>query len=391
MPLTKLAKNKSKSIKVWNREGNEVSLEDPYSPIDSPSNGIDRKTIDLSLVWQDIFGNRISEIPVHVCQIPIGFTDALMGLSQWPGMACHYVLLKDSGKSYLQIQLNFNVDDYLLKTYVFNWENVPGIDNERLRTFLSKKYGLGWINISIISKSEDGKTINMSAGDNILSLTLNGEESEVILKIDEIITATFVAKKENNELKIYTQPSKEDIEIANDRAWHDLLAYARIYYQLQSATVSVETSLKLPNMADLVMKGSSLRVHLKDALIKWIYSESDLSIIGYLSECLSQGCIGTAPSKPSTSLVMELEFNPAKIRLDSIFKLTVEFKIMRDPFQVHPDFQQTNSIFQASTSILRASTSISPLSSDHSLQDFARSFEEATNTAESSLKISYRN
>lgn len=381
LPIQKLAKNKPNAIKIYNKEASQVFIEDPYYPIDSPTDGADPKTIELGLVWQDIFGNKIDEIPVHKCRIPIGYTDALMGLSQWPGMACHYVLLKDSYKSYFQIQFDFNLDNYLLKTYVFNWEDVPGIDNERLRIFLSEKYGLSWINISIISKSEDGKTINMSAGDNILSLTLNGEE--VILKIDEIITATFAVKEENNELKIYTQPSKEEIEIAKDRAWHDLLAYARIYYQLQSATTSMETSLGLTNTADWAQKkgrSATDSVSLKDSLLKWIYNGSNSSIIGYLSECLKQGCTGTAPSKPETSLLMELDFNPDEISTEAIFRLTVDFVIMRNPSDIHPDLKKTESI-------LRASTSISPLNSNYSLQDFAKSFEEATNIAESSLKI----
>ena len=238
----------------------------------------------MNLVWQDIFGNRIECIPTASCQIPTGYTDALMGLSQWPGIACHYGFRWDQeqDKSYFSMEFDFNADGYLLK-------------------------------------------------------------------------------QENN-------PSKEEIDAVKDRAWHDLLAYARIYYQLLGATLSVKTSLKLPNMADLAEKGSAPSVHLKDSLLNWIWGgPNSPSIISYLSDCLAQGCIGTAPSKPATSLIMELEFNPANIRLDAIFKLSVDFIIRRNPAKVHPDFQSTDSI-------LRASTTLSPLRSDHSLQEFAKRF-----------------
>ena len=288
LPYTSLAVDRPEAIKVHKDRFSEVSIENPYVAVGMP--------LQLNLVWQDIFGNTIECIPPKSCQILTGFTDALMGLSQWPGMACHYRLLKDTGKSHFQIQFDFNVDCYLL-----------------------------------------------------------------------------VQTNETTE---------EDIMRAKDKAWHDLLAYAQIYYQLQGATLSVETSLRLPNMADLSEMGSAPGVSLKDSLLKWIWNNSDSSIIGYLSKCLEQGCIEAEDnlSKPAATLIMDLEFNPANIQLVAIFKLSVDFIIMRDLNQVHPDFQSTDSVLQASTPL-------SPLISDHSLQDFAQSFEGATRTNESDLKI----
>jgi len=107
--------------------------------------------------------------------------------------------------------------------YVFSWEKIPEIDdeNERLRTFLRKKYDLDWINTASFDKSEDGKTINISANDssnNSLSLALNNNESEAILKINEIVTDTISTKKKDGELEIYrlARPTKKEISSIRD-------------------------------------------------------------------------------------------------------------------------------------------------------------------------------
>ncbi len=267
LPYASMAKIKPAAIEVHKDASKVVSIESPYAAIGKP--------LHLKLIWQDIFGNRIECIPDGNCQIPTGYTDALMGLSQWPGMACHYGLRWDpeQDKSYFRIEFDFNTDGYLLE-------------------------------------------------------------------------------QENN-------PSIEEIDAVKDnRAWHDLLAYARIYYQLLDAALSVETSLRLPNMANLAKKGSTPCVHLKDSLLKWIWDDTNSpSIISYLSDCLAQGCIGTVTSKPATPLIMELEFDPAIIRHDAIFKLSVDLIIRRHPAKVHPDFRSTDLV-------LLASTPLSPLRSN---------------------------
>lgn len=97
---------------------------------------------------------------------------------------------------------NLNQDDIEF-SYVFSWQKIPGIDDAKLRKFLSRTFDIDWINIARIIKSKDDKTIDISINDKALSLTINNEESEVILKIGNVRKYSFVAKKENDELKIY--------------------------------------------------------------------------------------------------------------------------------------------------------------------------------------------
>ncbi len=291
LPYTHHAKKKPLPIEVYNAKAKKVSIESPYAAIGMP--------LSLSLVWQDIFGNRMGCAPNKSCQIPTGYTDALIGLGQWPGMACHYCLLAENSKSLFKIQFDFNTDGYLLK-------------------------------------------------------------------------------KENN-------PSEEEINKTKDKTWRDLLAYVRIYFQLlgTGTALSVETSLDLPNIADLAMKDNASQKPLKHSLLSWIWD-----IIGYLSECLRLGCVETfiqptalkAKSELDTSRILELEFNPADINPKAIFNLTADFIIKRDEVLVHSDLKDTKSAYLASTPL-------PPLTKDNSLKDFAQGFEAATRTKESCLKI----
>lgn len=103
-----------------------------------------------------------------------------------------------------QVEINNNTwIKEILRGICFGWTKIPGTDDERLKGFLGNKYDIDWVYAAGIVKSEDGKTIYISQEDKTLSLTLNNEESEVLLKIDNIGTDKFIAKKENGMLNIY--------------------------------------------------------------------------------------------------------------------------------------------------------------------------------------------
>ncbi len=95
------------------------------------------------------------------------------------------------------------------KKYAFSWNKVPGTDEARLREFLSKTYGIDWVNRADIAKSEDGKTITLSVLSPTLSLVLNNEKTEVVLTVGNIRTDNLVAEDENG-LNIY---KKRNIKI----------------------------------------------------------------------------------------------------------------------------------------------------------------------------------
>lgn len=86
---------------------------------------------------------------------------------------------------------------------LFNWNEVPGNDNERLIEFLKQKFELDWIKTAKINKINDDSTIKVSTEKNNISLKLNDEKTKVSLEIDDERTDEFIAKKENDKLRIY--------------------------------------------------------------------------------------------------------------------------------------------------------------------------------------------
>src|SRR5659263_13520 len=80
--------------------------------------------------------------------------------------------------------------------YLFNWNEIPGNDNDRLIDFLRKNYGINWVRIAKIEKMDDGKTIRVSVDKNSLSFSLNIEKTKVNLIIDDGRASEFIAKME---------------------------------------------------------------------------------------------------------------------------------------------------------------------------------------------------
>jgi hypothetical protein len=92
--------------------------------------------------------------------------------------------------------------------YLFSWDEIPGNDSVKLIEFLKQNFKIDWVKKDNIKKSEDGKTISASAGNNNLSLILNDEKTKVNLKIDNGRTNELNARTENSKLNIYwTEPN----------------------------------------------------------------------------------------------------------------------------------------------------------------------------------------
>jgi len=96
--------------------------------------------------------------------------------------------------------------------FVFNWENVPGKDDGKLKEFLEQKYGVDWVRSAKIEKIGNNE-IKMFTEKNVLLLTLNNENTKVILSINNIKTDEFVAKTENNKVNVYKDIAQEKQDI----------------------------------------------------------------------------------------------------------------------------------------------------------------------------------
>ena len=87
--------------------------------------------------------------------------------------------------------------------YLFNWDNVPGKDSERLLSFLKDNLYVAWAENAEILKPDDNKTIRIFKDDNSAEITIYEEEEKATLKISDGRTYNLKAKKESGELNIY--------------------------------------------------------------------------------------------------------------------------------------------------------------------------------------------
>jgi len=87
---------------------------------------------------------------------------------------------------------------------IFVWLGTnPGNDSLRLTHYLKSNYGVGWVEAANIAKIDNDKIIEITDGKNCISLNLNNENTELILKIDNVKTDKLIVRKENGNLNIY--------------------------------------------------------------------------------------------------------------------------------------------------------------------------------------------
>ncbi len=87
--------------------------------------------------------------------------------------------------------------------YLFNWDNIPGIDNKKLIEFLKQHFGINWVKTAIIEKIDDNKTIIIFSEKNFLSLKLNDRITKVIITIDDDRNDELTLKMKTGRLKVY--------------------------------------------------------------------------------------------------------------------------------------------------------------------------------------------
>jgi hypothetical protein len=94
----------------------------------------------------------------------------------------------------------------LKKTYLFNWNNIPGDDDERLLGYLTDDHDIEWAKNAEIRKSDDGKTIHIYKDENSAEITIEEEEEKATLKIsDDDRTQGLQVKEKNGKLNVYKE------------------------------------------------------------------------------------------------------------------------------------------------------------------------------------------
>jgi hypothetical protein len=92
---------------------------------------------------------------------------------------------------------------------LFNWNSVPGEDNEKLIGFLRGDFDIDWVENAIITKSRDEMAISISKDKYSAEIMMDEKKKKAILKIHDDITHELTVKEENNKLNIYNSPANK--------------------------------------------------------------------------------------------------------------------------------------------------------------------------------------
>jgi len=101
------------------------------------------------------------------------------------------------------------------EVYLFNWDNVPGNDSDRLLMLLKNHFNIEWVENAETRKSDDGKNIRIFKGENSVEIMLDEKEEKPTLKISDGRTYDLMVKKENGKLNLWYS-IKENADISEE-------------------------------------------------------------------------------------------------------------------------------------------------------------------------------
>jgi phage tail-like protein len=100
--------------------------------------------------------------------------------------------------------------------YLFSWDDVPGVEGERLLHYLNEDFDIFWAEGAEIRKSDDGRIIHIYQGENSADITMDEKEKIATLKIKEGQTFKLNVKKENGKFAIYNE---RNIKASQIKKW----------------------------------------------------------------------------------------------------------------------------------------------------------------------------
>ena len=203
-----------KAYKMYEKVANEMIALNPDDILNKINNAI--KIYDLNEMKSEFNTLKIDSLYKYNFNLYLEYGKQLQERGQYSDacseLICAYKLQKSSDIAYLIGDLFFKI---AIGTYLFSWDGILANNIEELIYFLKKNGYVADEKETNIDKTDDGKTITITAERKIISLSLNNENTEMNLKIDDNISDNLIVKEENGHLNIYDGGNdKSDFESA---------------------------------------------------------------------------------------------------------------------------------------------------------------------------------
>ncbi len=331
--------------------------------------------LQVNFAWQDIYGNSIiselsnpsdtSKEPLNQPPVLTGYTDAILGINQWPSVASSWMINGDEGSAKLDMGLNFDTSYYqglitveakgdtqLLGQYTVAVDKATATD---LTNYTIDQ------NISI-------KSIELNADKKSVTITVDAipENAEITLTVNNIKADSLdfrnLVFNGWSKFSADNNPTQAKSSI-REQAIRDLQTYTQIWYQLTDPN-------GIAFQLDTTLTSNPFQLSKED--IKKLVDQWIASIYLFLSE-RSKG--NTNVELPNCDHVLSIEIDSATLNPEQIFKLELLFIIERTGGSISGDFETTGGIKRVRTSIPPLSKT--ELGKNTGLEEFADNFEKA--------------
>jgi uncharacterized repeat protein (TIGR01451 family) len=88
-------------------------------------------------------------------------------------------------------------------TYLFNWDNVPGNESEKLIRFLVDELGILWAENASITKSSDNRVITITKGAHTATIILDEDKEKATITIGGEVIYILDVRMEDDKLNVY--------------------------------------------------------------------------------------------------------------------------------------------------------------------------------------------
>lgn len=372
---------------------NQFSLQTPTAvadlpdPNDSPYKGIG-DLLQVDFAWQDLYGNRLftdlsdpeagDSTPLNLPPILTGYSDPIIGLTQWPSVAATYAISASQTGPSIELQLTFDSTVYqgLIGAQVTSGTTIDAKFTEALDQTSAENllnYSLDH-DIKLVSAklSGDGRTVTLTV-DKI------PEPVEISLTIANIRNAAEPLSSESQTFQgvaTFFSPVSAGLPTSTllQKALGDLNTYTQLWYQLNDPYgigYRVSTSLTIH---DYTLDAAQV----SELVDTWL-----ASIWRFVND-RSQG--GTTVAKPAARLPFTFSVAESSLNPEEIYSLELGFTIERTGGAIIGDLETTGGIASVTSAVSPYAGAAGGLATD--LTAFARNFEAAlSRTGEYQLRV----
>jgi LysM repeat protein len=337
--------------------------------------------LQIEFSWQDYYGNTLvttltspsaGKPPYDQPPLRTGYSDLLIGLSQWPSIASSFQVDTVGGKPALQLLLTFDASRYegLLSARMSGATSVIASFTQPLDRDSAEKPVNYKIEGGVITQATltDPRTVTLAVasldGEQFV-LTINNVESE-----DKKLTfsgqATFTADRSVSST-------------LNQNAQTALRTYQQLFYQLSDpngVAYAVESSLirnSLPLTAEQIT-----------SIKQWLFDgeQGKTSIYQFIAD---RAAWKTEVLPPPNARQLDFAIDPQNLNQEQVFLLLVSFVVRRTGGAVLGDLETMPGITRAATEIAPYFARVSIDEKTVGLTQFATLFQNAL-----SVQGSYR-